>query len=115
MHCHRSPKLGSVKGMEEPSFCNLSLAVDCTLSLGSTTSRTDVAARLSRVGSPDPDLVLSLSVRSEPVEPSRRTSEQDMSWGGSCNRSDPDVSPEYYPQVLEHFSFVDKVVQFLHR
>jgi hypothetical protein len=92
--------------MEKPSFCNLSLAVDCTLSLGSATtntSRTDSPARLSRVGSPDPDLALSLSVRSE-QQPSRlrtsETTEQDMCWGSSCNGSDPDVSPEYYPQVL---------------
>lgn len=96
---------GSVKGMEEPSFCNLSLAVDCTLSLGSTASRTDIPARLSRAGSPDQDLEWSLSVRSEHDRevPSRRASEQgqDLSWGGSCNRSDPDLSPEYYPQVPE--------------
>jgi len=49
------------------------------------------------------------------VEPSRRASEheQDMSWGGNCNPSDLDVSPEYYPQVL-HISFIDKVAQFNH-
>ncbi|KAG0565211.1 hypothetical protein M758_8G168600 [Ceratodon purpureus] len=99
---------GSAKGMEEPSFCNLSLAVDCTLSLGSTTTRTDNPARLSRAGSPDHDLPWSLSVRSDRVDPSRRAdceqdrSEQDnLSWGGSCNRSDSEVSPGYYPQVSE--------------
>jgi hypothetical protein len=82
---------GSVKGMEEPSFCNLSLAVDCTLSLGSTTTRTENPARLSRAGSPDHDLEWSLAGRSA-------HSEQDnLSWGGSCNRSD---SEGYYPQVI---------------
>lgn len=98
---------GAVKGMEEPSFCNLSLAVDCTLSLGSTTTRTENAARLSRAGSPDHDLAWSLSVRSERVDASHRAnceqdrSEQDnLSWGGSCNRSDSDLSPGYYPQVI---------------
>lgn len=103
VHCHRNTlKLGSSKRMEE---CNLSLAVDCTLSLGSTTLRTDAPARPLRVGSPDSGLALSLSVRSvQGIEPSRRTSgqqEEDMSWGGSCSRSDPDVSPEYYPKVSE--------------
>lgn len=103
--------------MEEPSYCNLSLAVDCTLSLGSTTTslRTaEIPARLSRAGSPDQDLTWSLAVRSDHhravVEdhPSSRArtcepDEQAMSWGGSCcNRSDPDVSPDYYPaQVSE--------------
>jgi hypothetical protein len=89
---------------EEASLCDLSLAVDCTLSLGSTLSRTAEApaSRLSRAGSPDPDLALSLSVRSEPADASRREhdrSEQDMSWGSSCIRSDSDATPEYYPQV----------------
>jgi len=88
--------------MEEPSYCNLSLAVDCTLSLGSTTLRTnEIPARLSRAGSPDQDLTWSLAVRSG--DPARRTCEepeQAMSWGGSCcNRSDPDVSADYCPQV----------------
>nr|ART92259.1 GATA transcription factor 1 [Physcomitrium patens] len=87
--------------MEEPSYCNLSLAVDCTLSLGSsTTLRTGgggsiIPARLSRAGSPDHDLTWSLAVRSgrtcEPAEPA----EQAMSWGGSSDV----VSPDYYPQV----------------
>lgn len=108
VQCDRSsPKAASVlkgsavKRMEEPGFCNLSLAVDCTLSLGSTTSRTDIPARLSRAGSPDQDLEWSLSVRSERADPPRLGSDhgQDLSWGGSCNRSDPDLSPEYYPQV----------------
>lgn len=100
VQCVRSSKptavKGSVKAMEEPSFCNLSLAVDCTLSLGSTTSRTDIPSRLSRAGSPDQELPWSLFVRSERVDPSRG---QDLSWGGSCNRSDLDSTPEYYPQV----------------
>ena len=95
---------------EEPSLCNLSLAVDCTLSLGSSLSRAPEApaTRLSRAGSPDPDLALSLSVRSEGVDAARRRtvehdrSEQDMSWGSSCIRSDSDATPEYYPPVHTH-------------
>ncbi len=93
---------------EERSLCNLSLAVDCTLSLGSTLSRAAEAsaARLSRAGSPDPDLALSLSVGLESVDAARRRtvehdrSEQDVSWGSSCLRSDSDATPEYYPPVL---------------
>ncbi|KAG0601181.1 hypothetical protein M758_11G090400 [Ceratodon purpureus] len=94
--------------MEEPSYCNLSLAVDCTLSLGSSTSRGEIPARLSRAGSPDQDLAWSLGVRSDQrVDPSRAHTceadriEQAMSWGGSCDRSDPGVSLEYFPQVSE--------------
>ncbi|KAG0565210.1 hypothetical protein M758_8G168500 [Ceratodon purpureus] len=107
--------IASPKEMEEePSLCNLSLAVDCTLSLGSTLSRTveAPASRLSRAGSPDPDLALSLSVRSERVDGSRRhtvehdRSDQDMSWGSSCIRSDSDATPEYYPQVSERVARV---------
>lgn len=105
---------GSVaKGMEEPSFCNLSLAVDCTLSLGSITSRTDIPSRLSRAGSPDQDLDWSLSVRSEHEVPTQR--EQDLSWGGSCNRTDSEHSPEFYPQVdfLFEFMTIDRVCGIL--
>ncbi|XP_024403006.1 uncharacterized protein [Physcomitrium patens] len=91
--------------MEEPGYCNLSLAVDCTLSLGSTTSRIDIPARLSRAGSPDQDHPWPLTVLSERVE--RDRSEQDMSWGGSSNRSDPDISPEYFPQVSERGRITD--------
>ena len=108
--CDRSDGVAAkglvVKGMDEPSFCNLSLAVDCTLSLGSSTTRTENPACLSRAGSPDHDLAWSLSVRSERVDASRRPncddrSQQDnLSWGGSCNRSDSDVSPDYFPQVI---------------
>lgn len=90
--------------MEEPSYCNLSLAVDCTLSLGSTTLRTkEIPARLSRAGSPDQDLTWSLAVRSgDPVRRTCEEQEQAMSWGASCcNRSDPEVSPDRYPQVSE--------------
>lgn len=95
---------------EEASLCNMSLAVDCTLSLGSALSRAveAPASRLSRAGSPDPDLALSLSVRSERVDVSRRRtvehdrSEQDMSWGSSCIRSDSDATAECYPQVPTH-------------
>ena len=93
--------------MEEPSYCNLSLAVDCTLSLGCTTSRGEIPARLSRAGSPDQDLTWSLAVRSDQrVDPSRTrtcepdaSAEQAMSWGGSCDRSDPGVSLEFFSQV----------------
>lgn len=84
-------------GMED---CNLSLAVDCTLSLGSTTSRGEIPARLSRAGSPDQDLTWSLAVRSDPSRAHTceqdRTEQQAMSWRGSCDRSDP---LEYFPQV----------------
>lgn len=114
VQCDRSSTATVVKGsvvkaMEEPSFCNLSLAVDCTLSLGSTTSRTDIPSRLSRAGSPDQDLDWSLSVRSEREVATQR--EQDLSWGGSCNRTDSDLSPEFYPQVdfLSKFMITDGV------
>lgn len=88
----------------EASYCNLSL----TLSLGSTTSRGDIPARLSRAGSLDQDLTWSLALRSDQrVDPSRahtcepdRSAEQAMSWGGSCDRSDLVVSMEHFPQVL---------------
>lgn len=82
--------------MEEPSYCNLSLAMNCTLSLGSTTSRTDIPARLSRAGSPNQNLAWSISVHSDREVPSLDKSDQDVSWGGS---SDPDGSPEYYPKA----------------
>jgi len=111
--------------MEETSCCGTSFAVDCTLSLGSATSRPDIPARLSRAGSPEQGQDLawprSSSVRSEQTDPSmRRTcdqekSEQGISWNGSCGRSDPNGLPEDYPPVRttqpnqptnNHFSFV---------
>ena len=95
--------------MEETSCCGTSFAVDCTLSLGSATSRPDIPARLSRAGSPEQGQDLawprSSSVRSEQTDPSmRRTcdqekSEQGISWNGSCGRSDPNGLPEDYPPV----------------
>jgi hypothetical protein len=95
--------------MKETSCCGTSFAVDCTLSLGSATSRPDIPARLSRAGSPEQGQDLawprSSSVRSEQTDPSmRRTcdqekSEQGISWNGSCGRSDPNGLPEDYPPV----------------
>lgn len=78
----------AIRRMEEPSsYYSLPLAVDCTLSLGSTLSTT--VARIA----PDHDLPWSLAVRSsrtcEPSEPA-------MSWPGSLDAA---VSPDCYSQV----------------
>ncbi|XP_024360216.1 uncharacterized protein [Physcomitrium patens] len=93
-------------GMDESICGDPSLAVDCTLSLGSSaTQRMDIPARLSRAGSPAQDLVWSLSARSEPADAlTRHTCEQDVSeqgvsWDVSSSRSDPDATPEYQPQM----------------